>query len=380
MPMQVARRKALSATVVLCVAFFLVPSSSAQAAPGREIWRQVIDGSSSQFDGGRDEQARSVVTDGNGDVVVAGVLANAETDHDFTVIKFDGTTGAELWRQEVDGSASGFDYDGAAAVTVDQDNDVIAAGYLQVEAELLQIDFAVIKFAGDTGTELWRSEIPRGGLDLSDRPFAARALVVDSNADVIAAGALVNDITGSDFTVIKFNGATGAELWRQVIDGSSLGFDVFDSVWAVALDDGGNVVACGDLENDATGRDFTIIKFNSTTGAELWRREIAGEGAAFDHCASVSVDHDNDVVAGGETGNDSLLLKFDGTSGEELWRQRLAAPEAPGSWISSLARAMAARDRRRSRQFQFSAPGIPIGDSGQRWRCHRGGLLQRNGR
>ena len=53
----------------------------------------------------------------------------------------------------------------------------------------------------------------------------ALAVTVDPASDVIAAGFTTNPSTGSDLTVIKFDGATGAELWRQVINGTADGDD-----------------------------------------------------------------------------------------------------------------------------------------------------------
>src|SRR5439155_5353860 len=45
------------------------------------------------------------------------------------------------------------------------------------------------------------------------------ASVVDGCGNVVAAGATTNTDTGNDFTVVKLDGTSGAELWRQVISG-----------------------------------------------------------------------------------------------------------------------------------------------------------------
>ena len=54
-------------------------------------------------------------------MVAAGATTNTDTGNDFTVVKLDGTSGAELWRQVIPGG-------GANAVTVDEDGNVVAAG------------------------------------------------------------------------------------------------------------------------------------------------------------------------------------------------------------------------------------------------------------
>ena len=40
---------------------------------------------------------------------------------------------------------------------------------------------------------------------------------MDLMGDVVAAGATQNRLTGTDFTVVRFDGASGRELWRNVI-------------------------------------------------------------------------------------------------------------------------------------------------------------------
>ena len=87
----------------------------------------------------------------------------------------------------------------------------------------------------------------------------ANAAIPDAAGDAIAVGQI-----SDNFTVIKFSGATGEELWRQEIDAGS--------AEAVAVDGSGDVIAAGYLSNTSSGRDFTVIKFSGATGEELWRQ------------------------------------------------------------------------------------------------------------
>ena len=48
------------------------------------------------------------------------------------------------------------------------------------------------------------------------------ATVVDAAGNVVAAGVTNNTGTGDNFTVAKFDGASGAELWRQFFGFGSL--------------------------------------------------------------------------------------------------------------------------------------------------------------
>src|SRR5262245_54456188 len=109
-----------------------------------------------------------------------------------------------------------------------------------------------------SGAWAWQANIHSGW---------ASAVVVDSAGNVIAAGT-TNNGAGSAFTVIKYNGATGAEIWRRVISGTDP--DRFDSANAITLDGSGNVVAAGVTNSGCVAGwdceivfgDFTVIKLS----------------------------------------------------------------------------------------------------------------------
>ena len=113
------------------------------------------------------------------------------------------------------------------------------------------------------GAEAWAWQTSLSGTGSG----AFYAAAVDSAGNVIAAGA-----TGGDFTVVKLDGATGTELWRQTIKGASSGSNFAQ---AVAVDEAGNVVAAGSLTVLAVGETrihaWTVIKFDGASGTELWR-------------------------------------------------------------------------------------------------------------
>jgi uncharacterized delta-60 repeat protein len=294
-------------------------------------WETLINGTVTRS---RDE-ARAVTVDGNGGVVAAGFTENVGSGNDFTVVKFDGTSGAELWRQVINGTANGNDQ--ALAVTVDALANVVAAGF-STNTDTGD-DFTVVKFDGVSGAELWRQVINGTILTGSD---VALAVTVDGWGNVIAAGRTANTGTGGDFTVIKFDGVSGAELWRQVINGT--GIAPFDVALAVAVDGNGDVIAAGSTQHIGNPADFTVVKFDGVSGAELWRQVINGTGIApIDEARTVIVDSAGDVVAAGfitniGTGSDFFtVIKFDGTSGAELWRQEINGTAGFGNVANAVA-------------------------------------------
>ena len=299
--------------------FTIIKSSGVD---GTELWRQVINGTANA-----DDRALAVTVDTAGNVIAAGFITNNNTGRDFTVIKFNGASGAELWRQVINGTANGEDQ--ALAVTVGGAGNVIAAGF--TTNSNTGSDFTVIKFNGASGAELWRQVI-NGTANGGDQ---ALAVTVGGAGNVIAAGYITNPDTGSDFTVIKFNGAKGTELWRQVINGTR---NDIDEALGVAVGRGGDVVAAGYTTNNNTNRDFTVIKFNGAKGTELWRQLIGGSSRGLEVPNAVTVDDAGDVVVAGHIDTDFAdfsfsnftVIKFNGAKGTELWRQLIGNFNASG--------------------------------------------------
>lgn len=292
---------------------------------GQELWRQVVKGSPDAY--GFSGSASAVAIDASGNVVVAGGLLNADRHLDFTVIKFDGASGEELWRKLIiNGSAN--------ALAIDSAGDVVAVGSSSS-------GFTVIKLSGVNGTELWRADI-RGTASYFYFD-AAYAIALDTAGNVLVAGVTENAGTGFDFTVVKFRGINGAELWRRSIDGTDYDICIDDyfcneAAHAVAVDSVGNVVAAGITENAGSNDDFTVVKFDGATGGDLWRQVINGTRNGYDAATAVVVDAADNVITAGSIFNvndyGALVVKFDGVTGQEHWRQGVNSIYGGSAWAS----------------------------------------------
>jgi outer membrane protein assembly factor BamB len=108
--------------------------------------------------------------------------------------------------------------------------------------------------------------------------------------DVVIAGVTMNSGIPQDFTVLKVDGDTGAQLWRQDIHGTAAITQGSDGAHAVAVDAVGNVFAAGELTNRGTGADFIVVKFDEATGVELWRQTLNGTANGVDLAVAVAVD------------------------------------------------------------------------------------------
>jgi uncharacterized delta-60 repeat protein len=157
---------------------------------GVSLWQQALNGTSSG-----DDFAASVAVDGQGNAVAAGSTANAGADHDMTVAKF-GPDGLPLWVRSFHGSANGFNE--ADSVAVDAQGNIAAAGRTQNDGANLDFTAAKLDPEGDL---LWVRTLD-GNPSRNDN---AAAVAVDAQGNVVAAGFCKSSDTSLDFTLAKFS-------------------------------------------------------------------------------------------------------------------------------------------------------------------------------
>src|SRR5262249_21760274 len=224
-------------------------------------------------------------------------------------------TGTPLWSQTtLRGDNNGPDL--ANAVAVDPAGDVVVAGVTSNNGR--GTDFTVLKLAGATGAPLWPAfvEIDGGGVDSDDDEAASVA--VDPTGDVVASGTVLRrtgDMDMADFFVAKFAGADGAERWRHTVVGS-VDQGATNEAFAVATDAGGNVVAGGGVENTGAGSDLVGVRLVAADGSEIARATAAGAGSASDDARAVAADAAGNVVGAGRVAGDITVVDVGCTGGE----------------------------------------------------------------
>lgn len=300
---------------------------------GTEAWRREINGTVGLGLYPRD-QAVAIATDRRGDAITVGWLDDNPRSKALAVVKVDGGDGTERWRRVLNGDAANHD-DRARAVVVDGNDDVIVVGTLDLPR--LRDQLTVMKLDGATGADRWRRTVVGSLPPWGTQPGT---VVVDAHGDVVLAA--FTDEFGQDLAVVKLDGATSAERWRYVVDGTTPPGptypDDFDMAASVALDSAGDVVVTGTLQNEGTGFDLFVAKVNGTTGVERWRHQYDGSAHDIDHGQRVSVDVAGDVIVSGtahETTNEigTVVLKLDGATGAERWRRAVVgAPSGFEPW------------------------------------------------
>jgi hypothetical protein len=265
---------------------------------GAVLWRRAIRGF-----------GQALAVDHRDNAVVAGVGGDGRDRTTFNVVKRAGGNGRLVWRRDIHGKGGG----GAAAVAVDANDDVVAAGNV---ARDYRDRFVVAKFGGKDGREVWR-QVLAPAVDLA----GAQSVAVDASGDVVAGGTIDDGIV-----VVKLAGASGQIKWRQNLQRSA---NSAGDAHALVLDGSGDVIVADSTE-DAAPQFFshlTVSKLAGEDGAERWRRILPGEGVA----RTVTVDPKGDVIAGGQLSlsgeeprsNDFVVVKLSGASGEPLWQMAM---------------------------------------------------------
>lgn len=292
-------------------------------ATGKERWRAEMNqtdgtvGSCTNFC-----SADHLAVTADGDVLVGGVLTHGNAEPG-TLLRLDGQTGAREWVTPIVGAhspANGL----VRGLVLDGAGDVVAIGSL-LNGPSGDFDVWIAKIDADTGAELWRY-VAEGDDDANGEDDLGAGVVVDAAGDVLGVGTVTNVGSGRDFEVVKVAGATGERIWRATVGDAGADFAT-----GVATDAAGHAYVVG--ETRTTTRSILVVKLDAATGAELWRQEIDGRSPLTQwHSARLRVDGAGDVVLadGGfdaTTGVDFTVLKLSGSTGDVVWRtDRSGAP------------------------------------------------------
>ncbi|MBZ0136588.1 MAG: tandem-95 repeat protein [Planctomycetes bacterium] len=294
-------------------------------ANGVQLWRALYNGPANLLDYGY-----AIALDGNGDVVVTGRSESAAGSWDFATVKYNGTTGAQVWASRY--GAPGVN-DHARALAIDASNDVYVTGYATIGG---QRDFATVKYDGTTGATAWT-----GGSFVNGAAIWNSTTGSEDEAFAIAVNAAGVYVTGRsyngtfyDYATIAYDPAgsvqwgsvpfnnNGALLWNSTANRD-------DNAYAIALGSSGEVYVTG---FSFTGSNFgyATVKYNSAgaiqwgavpgndNGAIIWTHPANGTRAAND----VIVDGAGDVIITGYTYNganyDFATIKYN-SAGAAQW-------------------------------------------------------------
>ncbi len=255
-------------------------------------------------------------------------------------------TGSMEWVREF-GTGSG---DSLESVAVDAGGDILVSGstlgafpgYSNPSGALQAV---VAKFDSG-GNMLWLRQLPMNGIsDLN-------SIAVDGNGDILAGGttSMPNNKSAQSVIVEKLSGATGAQIWQQQFGTSAS----FNGLGAVAVDRAGDVFASIGTSGPFPGTadqslsDEYILKFDGASGKQMWMQQFSGQsGKPNAYLSSLAVDAAGDLIAGGSSSptdiyiglgayqlQNNLLFKLNGGTGVTVWSRTFGTGQGDG--ISSV--------------------------------------------
>ena len=237
-------------------------------------------------------------------------------DDDVVVLERDGATGAAAWGPtSFTGAAAGWAY--LYDLTAAPDGNAIVTG--QVMGTDGGGAWATLKYHRVTGAVVWGPVFFSDGFAFAT--YSPSRVLTDSNGDVLVGGT-----TSGGMAVVKYSGATGAQLWAATVV-------VEANVTAFALDPNGNAIITGYADN-GTGSDAVTAKLSGVNGATMWG-PLTYDSGSDDFPVSVAADSSGVVLAGyssGVLGTNGFLIKYASADGSVIWGPSTQA-DLP-SWIA----------------------------------------------
>jgi hypothetical protein len=176
---------------------------------GAQQWLRAYDAGVSDNDYGR-----AITLDQAGNVIVTGQSFYTGLWFDIATIKYD-AAGTQQWAMRYNFGAN--KYEDAKSITTDLNNNVFVAGYGQGTGT--GNDGVLIKYNA-AGAQQWVSRYTSTGNN-DDRFFS---VVCDDTANAYTTGYMTLSSTNKDYATVKYNSA-GTQKWIATYDGAGNGFD-----------------------------------------------------------------------------------------------------------------------------------------------------------
>jgi uncharacterized delta-60 repeat protein len=252
-----------------------------------------VGGSSGQaFAVATQADGRIVAAGGNGDFVLARYNADGSLDATFGV-------GGKVF---TDFSGTNISADGAAAVAIERNGKIVAAGISSIGGPPFA-DFALARYNADGSLD---ATFGVGGMVLTDfgGPDSANAIALQSDGRIVAAGSSPARI-GSDFALARYDADGSLDPGFGVGGTIRTDFGGTDFGNAVAIQDDGRIVTAG-RSNVGQGADFALARhdaggnLDATFGVGgLVLTNFGGTTTTFDEAFAVAIQGNGRIVAAG---------------------------------------------------------------------------------
>ncbi len=260
---------------------------------GVQQWVKRYNDSANGTDGGN-----AIAVDSSLNVYVTGYSFGTGQSYNYETIKYN-SAGTELWATKYNGPNN--DIDIAIAIALDGMTDVVVTGY----SRGISYDYATIKYDSG-GVQQWASRY-NGPASSGDVPSG---LVIDKFHNTYVTGVTNNDVTGTqnNYATVKYNPA-GAVQWIAGYNGPS---NRNDSATSIAINDSGYIFVTGKSMGSGSGFDYATVKYDFTTGTELYSARYYGTRNTNDLSNAIALDKSGGVYVTGVV-NDSAFYGDYGT-------------------------------------------------------------------
>ncbi len=275
------------------------------AVPGAKLWVQRYNGP-----GNGNDAAHSVaVSPDGGTMFVTGESkgATSGTDlSDYLTVAYNAATGVQLWTARYNGPGT----DQAVAVAVSPDGGtVFVTGRSEQASHGGLGDYATVAYRASDGTQLW---VARYNDPANDGDNAAAVSVARDGTTVFVTGTSWRG-SGSGIATVAYRASDGAQLWVKTWSPPGWCCNYYAS--AIVSPGGNRVFVTGHVQSNASAAEYGTVAYNATTGARLWARRYAGQGAS-----SLAVSPDlKRVYVTGESHFNYGTLAYSARTGSLLW-------------------------------------------------------------
>ncbi|WP_232054710.1 PEGA domain-containing protein [Thermococcus sp. 2319x1] len=281
-------------------------------AGGYDVWVLRLDENGNvkwakTYGGSGDDRAFAVAVAPNGDIIVAGETKSfGAGGYDVWVLRLD-ENGNVRWQKTYGGSGD----DGAYAVAVAPNGDIIVAGYTYSFGPGWE-DFWVLRL-DENGNVRWQKTY--GGTYMDK----AYAVAIAPNGDIIVAGYTASfGAGGYNVWVLRLD-ADGNVKWQKTYGGND-----YDWAYAVALAENGDIIVAGYTYSFGAGYDDVWVVRLDENGNVRWQKTYGG--SYYDEAFAVALAENGDIIVAGYTasfgagGYDVWVLRLD-ENGNVKWQK-----------------------------------------------------------
>jgi uncharacterized protein YjbI with pentapeptide repeats len=296
--------------------------------------------------------------DSSGNAYVAGSMQNppnGQYDWDYLIMKFDKVDGHVIWERTYNRVVGSSNCRDMIKAMAIDSSGIYVTGQSRAPSGPEGDDIMTVKYDFD-GNFQWVARYWRNG---SDNPTRIKA---DSFGNVFVLGDSNGLNNKPDIVTIKYDGSTGAQLWEDRYDGPIHGAD---NSYGLAVDASGYAYVTGGSNSELTWfqtQDYITIKY-TPGGSRAWERRYDSGTETNDTAEDIALDDQGNVYVTGmsqgvEYSSDWATVKYD-KDGHMIWVIRYNGPGHSSDYAYSVLVGPA------SANYPVYVAGVSEGDNAQ---------------